>query len=155
MSASRRIAVAGALAGLALVPTSAAGAAPEVTGGGAGTFPEGPFAGDRVQLNVTASGRFDVVHKSSAGGVFAHLASTLDCVDVDGGSATMTGVITHGYDDFGIDPVGYRISIHVVDGEPDVLGLNVQFLSGDPLQACTGSPLFLLPVSEGGFTLRS
>lgn len=134
--------------------TPAAAEAPSVTGGGAGTFADGPFAGDRVQLNVTSGGRFSIVHQSASGGVFAHLVGDIDCASVRAGSATLTGVITGGYDDVGVDPVGYRVSIHLTDGVPDTFGLNVQFLSGDELAPCTGSPQFVLPAEAGGFQLR-
>jgi hypothetical protein len=41
-------------------------------------------------------------------GIFAHLAGDVDCLSISGSTAVLTGTITEGFDDLGIDPIGER-----------------------------------------------
>lgn len=131
----------------------AAADVPVLSGSGASTLSGDPFAGDLVTVEL-GGGRFNIVHHDADGGTFAHLQGYLDCTTGDGGSAIATGVITTGFDDLGIDPVGERVSIAVTDGDPDVMALDVSFFSGHPIPACTSDPVLVLPVERGNFTVR-
>lgn len=139
---------------LGSVPTYAG--SPLVTGGGAAYFPdEVPvFGGDRVEVALVADasgGRFTVVHWSDSGGLFAKASGVLDCATRVGDTVVATGVITGGFHDSGIDPVGQRISFAVT---ADSFAIDLEFLSGHPIAACTSDPILALPVSQGGFRLR-
>lgn len=132
----------------------AAAAGPAVTGSGVGTLSGAPFDGDTVQTEVTAAGAFNIVHHTNGGGVFAHLSGYVDCATSDGHTAVLTGVITAGFDGFGVDPVGERVSIEITDGSPDTVALDVTFVSGHPIAPCTSEPLFVLPVERGNYHVR-
>lgn len=152
----RRIIITVAAAGLALAGSAgvAAAGAPVVTGSGVGTITTIPaFEGDTVQMELSAQ-RFNIVHHSAGGGVFAHLTGYLDCVAGDGDAVVVTGVITAGADDLGVDPVGHRVSIAVTDGSPDTMAVDVSFFSGHSIPPCTSDPVLVLPVQHGNFTVR-
>jgi len=131
----------------------AGAAGPVVTGGGVGTIAGGPFDADTVQIEIGA-GRFDIVHHSSQGGVFAHLQGYVDCTSDGGGTAVVTGVITAGVDGLGVDPVGERVSIGIIDGAPETMALDVSFFSGHTIPRCTSDPVLVLAVDSGRFTLH-
>jgi len=145
------------LAGLILGSLGSLGVAgaaePVVVGGGVGTIADGPFDGDTVQVELGA-GRFDIVHHTSRGGPFAHLQGYVDCASEGGDSALVTGVITAGFDGLGVDPVGQRVSIGIIDGDPDTMMLDVSFFSGHTIPRCTSDPVLVLPVDNGNFTLH-
>lgn len=132
-----------------------------VTGGGAGFIPENSpvFAGDRVQLEVTARaqpngelvGHFNLVHHAADGRVSGHLTGYVDCLAVTGTVAVVTGVITAGFDPFDVDPVGHRVSWRVADGNPDEFAVDVDFFSGHTIAPCTSDPVLTFTVEEGNF----
>jgi len=139
-------------------------AVPSVTGGGAAFFPDDSpiFAGDRVQLDLTArdlggsaaKGRFAAIHHTAAGGVFTQLQGTVDCLAVDGDVAVATGVITHGFAGIGVDPVGTRVSFEITDGEPDVFAVDLEFFSGHTIAPCSSEPILTFTAEQGNYTVR-
>jgi hypothetical protein len=143
---------------------SPAGAAPVISGGGAGIFPPviPAFAGDRLQMAVHATigadgavkGIFEGQHHFADGGHFAIIHGTIDCVAVSGNRVVLTGVITHGFDIRGIDPTGARVSIELIDGDPQIMGVDVSYVSGHPIPPCTSSPILVVPMSEGAYKIH-
>lgn len=127
--------------------------APSVTGGGSG-----PLDSDRVQIQLTArgtaSGRFSIVHHTPDG-IFAHLAGEVDCLAIIGSTAVVTGTITEGFDDLGIDPVGDRLSLVIHDGEIDSFDMDVSFVSGHTIPPCSAEPILTVMVDHGQLNVRS
>ena len=158
--------VLGCVVACALVAVPALAKQPVISGGGAGFFSDtfGQFAGDRLQMAVHASldadgetkGTFNGQHKFADGGHFAKIHGVIDCVLKTGpNSVIMTGVITHGFDIRGIDPTGFRVSIGVVDGEPDQMGVDVGFVPfPHPIPPCTHTPLLVADMIIGDFKIR-
>lgn len=140
----------------ALVATGAgATPAPSVSGGGAGAFDS-----DRVQVQLTgrgsdstASGRFTIVHHTPDG-IVAHLTGQIDCLAVTGSTAVVTGTITEGFDDLGIDPVGERVSLVVHDQEIDSVDMDVSFVSGHSIPPCAAQPILTVVIDDGQFKVR-
>jgi hypothetical protein len=135
-----------------------AGAAsgPSVTGGGAGSLDS-----DRVHVQLSARGaqgathgRFNIVHHTPDG-IFAHLAGDIDCLAISGPTAVLTGTITEGFDDLGIDPVGERISLAIHDQETDSLDMDVSFVSGHAISPCSAQPIFTVTVDDGPVEVRT
>ncbi|MGH9153125.1 MAG: hypothetical protein ACRD03_12165 [Acidimicrobiales bacterium] len=148
-----------ALASVVALIVSAAGAgatpAPAVTGGGAG-----PLDSDRVQVQLTArgtgssaKGRFNIVHHTPDG-IFAHLAGDVDCLAVAGPTAVVTGTITEGFDDLGIDPIGERVSLVIHDEAVDRIDMDVAFVSGHEIRPCSAEPILTITIDHGNFQVR-
>lgn len=148
-----------ALAAVTALVASAGGAtatpAPSVTGGGAG-----PLDSDRVQVQLTArgtdgtaKGRFNIVHHTPDG-IFAHLAGEVDCLAVTGPTAVVTGTITEGFDDLGIDPIGERVSLVIRDQRVDSVGMDVSFVSGHAIAPCSAEPILRVVIDDGNFEVR-
>ena len=134
------VAFAGLVAG---VGVAGATRVPSVTGGGAG-----PLDSDRVQAELSArgtdsdaKGRFNIVHHTPDG-VIAHLAGDVDCLAVTGYTAVVTGTITQGFDDLGIDPVGERVSLVIHDEIADSFDMDLSFVSGHAIPPCSPSQSF-------------
>lgn len=136
-----------------------------VTGGGnvilTSTF--GRFAGDRVHISLNAHrfgtgavrGRFILIQHSTNGGLIAHFAGQVTCLAVTGHVAQVTGVIKHGADNFGANPVGKLVAITVDDRGPgpgDMLGFATT-VSGGSISACQAVPA-TLPVRDGDFMVH-
>jgi hypothetical protein len=134
----------------------AAGASepPAVEGHGSGIYVHPPFTGDRVSVEVEASGsggRFDVIHYDKLGNVFAHLSGTLDCVAVDGRQAFTTGTITAGFAPEVVGNVdGKAFAITILDnGDADVVGVSYPL---DQIPACSPWPLNTA-IDRGSYTI--
>lgn len=123
-----------------------------VNGGGAGALDS-----DRVQVQLNArgtdGGRFNIVHHTPDG-IFAHLAGHVDCVAVTGSTAVVTGTITEGFDDLGIDPVGERVSLVIHDQEVDSVEMDVSFVSGHTIPPCSAEPILTVVIADGQFKVR-
>ncbi|MDQ1727846.1 MAG: hypothetical protein QOK14_1891 [Frankiaceae bacterium] len=135
---------------------------PSVTAGGGDLLPAqfGEFAGDRVQLDVTAhqrpdgspQGRFSYVHHN-APGVLARGSGIVTCLTVNADRAVVTGVITEGAFRGGGDPSGEIATFTLVNnGTTDVAGFAFSFRDG-PLVPCAPGPTFLV-LSQGSITVR-
>ncbi len=146
--------------------TAAASMGGSVTGGGAGYFPASaqPFPGDRVQLSITArnmpdgraKGEFNMLHHSASGTLLARIHGRVDCVRVEGNTAVVTGVITKGFaTPFGVPVVGHEVSYTIVDASPDSFAFGVDFLLGRSVGRCQPGAVFVMPVTEGNFTVHS
>lgn len=153
--------VAAALLLVGFAAPAHARAAAAITGGGSGSFSaDAPvFAGDRVQLEVTAresgSGRFNAIHLLASGGVFTRIEGVIDCLAVAGDVAIATGVVTAGVAGTGVDPVGSRVSFTIVDGNPDVFAVDLAFFSGHTIAPCTSDPILSWSVEHGNFQIRA
>jgi hypothetical protein len=154
-------AVTAALTGIgAITGPAAAASGSSVNGGGSGFFPlDGPaFAGDRVQLEISAragqGGRFNAVHNTAHGAVFTHIVGDVDCVSVEGNVAVATGVITNGFAGSGIDPIGTRVSFRITDAETDVFAVDLEFFSGHVIAPCSSDPILAFSVEQGNFVVR-
>ena len=128
---------------------------PRVTGGGAG-----PLGSDRVQVQLTArgtdgiaAGRFNIVHHTP-NGIFAHLAGDVDCLAVTGATAVVTGTITEGFDELGIDPIGERVSLVIRDQPVDSVDMDVSFVSGHAIPPCSAEPILTVVIDDGEFKVR-
>jgi hypothetical protein len=147
------------IAALAAAPVDA-GSGASAAGGGAGFFPQDApaFAGDRVQLELTAhdagGGRFNAVHHTASGGVFTHIAGYIDCLAVIGNVAVATGVITQGFAGSGVDPVGTRVSLRITDAEPDVFAVDLAFFSGHAIAPCSSDPILTWTAEQGNFIVH-
>ncbi len=135
--------------------SASATSVPGVSGGGAGRLDS-----DRVhvQLNArgtdgTASGRFNIVHHTPDG-IFAHLTGDVDCVAFTGSTAVVTGTITEGFDDLGVDPVGERVSLVIHDEEVDTVDMDVSFVSGHAIPPCSADPILTIVIDNGQFRVR-
>ncbi len=133
-----------------------------VTGGGAAFIPTGRFAGDRLQVDLTArvdtnsisDGRFHIALYNSSGGVLIDVVGTADCMTAAAGTAIVTGVITQGTDTaFNVDPVGKResITINVVSQS---FALDASYISGHPIGPCTANPIIALVISQGSYAIH-
>jgi hypothetical protein len=109
-----------------------------------------------VHVELTASGdgrggrgRFNILHHTPDG-LFAHLAGDIDCLNIAGTTALVTGSITEGFDDLGIDPGGERVSLLIDDANPDTVAMDVSFVSGHPIAPCTADPTLAITVDRAG-----
>src|SRR5687767_2118257 len=106
------------------------GSAARAHGHGSGIYLHPPFTGDRVSIELDASGsggHFDIVHYDKFGKVFSELSGTVNCVAVNGRTAVTTGTITAGHaPEIAGDPRGKSFAITIVDndGAPDTLGVS-------------------------------
>jgi hypothetical protein len=77
---------------------------------------------------------------------------------VAGHHAVATGVIASGFDGFGVDPVGHRVSIAIDDlgsSAADAVSLDVDFVSGPKtIAACQQPQLLTFSLQGGDFTVR-
>ena len=133
-----------------------------VTGGGAAFIPTGRFAGDRLQVDLTArvdtnsnsDGRFHIALYNASGGVLSDLHGSADCMTAANGTAIVTGVITQGTATvFNVDPVGQRVSI-TINAVSQSFALDVSYLSGHPISPCSANPFIALVVSQGSYTIH-
>ena len=121
-----------------------AGSASRAHGHGSGIYLHPPFTGDRVSIELDASGsggHFDIVHYDKFGKVFSELSGTVNCVAVNGRTAVTTGTITAGHaPEIAGDPRGRSFAITIVDNDvaPDALGVSFP-LEGIP--PCSAWPL--------------
>ena len=111
---------------------------PSVTAGGAVVLPAPfeEFAGDHVQLHVTArqradggvQGRFSIVHHSPPG-VYGRGSGVVTCMEVDGNQAVVSGVFTHGGLSDGTDLSGHVATFTLIDEDDanDVVGFAFSF----------------------------
>ena len=139
------------LAGVLPAATATTTIAPAVYGGGSG-----PFEADRVHIalnargqGLAAKGTFVIVHQTPDG-IFAFLTGQVDCLVVNGGNAIATGTITAGFDGLGIDPVGHRVSLAVHDINPDIVEMDVSFVSGHTIAPCSSTEILVIPFDRGG-----
>ena len=120
------------------------GSAPRAHGQGSGIYLHPPFTGDRVSIELDASGsggHFDIVHYDKFGKVFSELGGTVNCVAVNGRTAVTTGTITAGHaPEIAGDPKGKSFAITIVDndGAPDTLGVSFPLKEIPP---CSAWPL--------------
>jgi hypothetical protein len=138
---------------LLLGTTPAEGAAPRAHGRGSGIFLAPPFTGDRVDVDLDASGsagHFEIVHYDRSGKVFAKVSGTVECVAVNGRMAVTTGKITAGFSPAG-DPRGKSFAITVLDndGKPDALGVSFPL---PQLPPCSAWPLNMV-MDRGDYTI--
>lgn len=87
-------------------------------------------------------------------GIFAHLAGDVDCLAVTGSTALVTGTITDGFDDLGIDPIGERVSLVIHDQQADSVDMDVSFVSGHAIRPCTAAPILRVGIDDGNFKVR-
>lgn len=138
---------------LVFTTTPAGAGSPRAHGRGSGIFLYPPFTGDRVDVDLDASGsggHFDVVHYDRFGKVFAKVSGTVDCVEVNGRMAVTTGKIEAGFSPSG-DPKGKSFAITVLDneGRPDALGVSFPL---PQLPPCTAWPLNMV-MDRGDYTI--
>ena len=95
-----------------------------------------------------AGGRFNIVHHTPDG-VFAHLAGQTDCVAATGSTAVVTGTITEGFDDLGVDPAGERVSLVIYDHEVDRVDMDVSFGSEHAIPPCSAEPILTIEIDHG------
>ena len=162
MKLSRLIATALLLAGAVSSNTATAGAhgpggsAPRAHGQGSGIYLHPPFTGDRVSIDLDASGsegHFDIIHYDKFGNVFSKLSGTLNCVAVNGRTAVTTGTITAGHaPEIAGDPKGKSFAITIVDNDsvPDAIG--VSFPMND-IPACSAWPLNMV-MDKGSYKIH-
>jgi hypothetical protein len=118
--------------------------APRAHGHGSGIYLHPPFTGDRVSIELDASGsggHFDIVHYDKFEKVFSELSGTVNCVAVSGRTAVTTGTITAGHaPEIAGDPKGKSFAITVVDndGAPDTLGVSFPL---EEIPPCSAWPL--------------
>jgi hypothetical protein len=156
---ARRCILHAAIAVLAVAPLAHVGPAAGATSGGAvtgqgsGVLLLPPFTGDRVVLVLEAPGRFDITHLDKAGDEFAHLTGTIDCVEVHGTTAFVSGVVDGGFaPELAGDPAGQHFAITVADhGVRDLIGVAPPSRVAVP---CSPVPLDTV-IDEGGFTVRA
>lgn len=132
-----------------------AGSAPRAHGQGSGIYLHPPFTGDRVSIELDASGsggHFDIVHYDKFGNVFSELSGTVNCVAVNGRTAVTTGIITAGHaPEIAGDPRGKSFAITVVDndGIPDAAGVSYPLGRIPP---CSAWPLNMV-MDRGSYTI--
>ena len=132
------------------------GSAPRAHGQGSGVYLHPPFTGDRVDIELDASGsggHFDIVHYDKFGNVFSKLSGTVNCVAVNGRTAVTTGIITAGHaPEIAGDPRGKSFAITVVDndGVPDTIGVSFPIKE---IPSCAAWPLNMV-MDRGGYTIR-
>ena len=136
--------------------TATAGAAtPRAHGQGSGIYFHPPFTGDRVSIDLDASGsggRFDVIHYDKVGKAIAHLTGTVDCVAVNGRTAFTTGTIMSGFASaLAGDIKGKAFAITIVDndGAPDVAGVSYPL---DEIPACSAWPINMV-MDRGSYSI--
>ena len=148
-------------------PTAAAPSAFSVTGSGTAVFPVGtPVAGDSEDISVKANtaadgsvtGHFSVIHHLASGGISGNVSGDVTCMAVTGNIAQVSGVITKGKLPGvpGVDPIGARVAITVVDNGPagDGVGVDSSFAPfPHDVADCAFVPPFLT-LSEGNFRVN-
>lgn len=87
-------------------------------------------------------------------GIFTHLAGDVDCLAVTGATAVVTGTITEGFDELGIDPIGERVSLVVRDQPVDSVDMDVSFVSGHAIPPCSAEPILTVVIDDGEFMVR-
>lgn len=131
------------------------GSAPRAHGQGSGIYLHPPFTGDRVSLELDASGsggRFDIVHYDKFGKVFSVLSGTVNCVAVNGRTAVTTGIVTAGHaPEIAGDPRGKSFAITIVDNEgvPDAIGVSFPIKEIPP---CSAWPLNMV-MDRGSYSI--
>jgi hypothetical protein len=131
------------------------GSAPRAHGTGSGIYLHPPFTGDRVDIELDASGsggHFDIVHYDKFGSVFSKLSGTVKCVAVNGRTAVTTGIITAGHaPEIAGDPRGKSFAITVVDsdGVPDTIGVSYPIENIPP---CAAWPINMV-MDRGGYKI--
>jgi hypothetical protein len=131
------------------------GSAPRAHGQGSGIYLHPPFTGDRVSIELDASGsggHFDIVHYDKFGKVFSELSGTVNCVAVNGRTAVTTGTITAGHaPEIAGDPRGKSFAITIVDndGVPDAIGVSFPIKDIPP---CSAWPLNMV-MDRGGYKI--
>jgi hypothetical protein len=157
MKLTRLTAIAGTvlLAPGGFFTTTASGAtAPRARGHGSGIYLHPPFTGDRVSIDLDASGsggHFDVVHYDKSGNVFSRLSGTVNCVAVNGRTAVTTGTVTAGHaPEIAGDPTGKSFAITIADndGAPDALGVSYPL---EQIPPCSAWPLNMV-MDRGSYT---
>ena len=120
------------------------GSAPRARGHGSGIYLHPPFTGDRVSIELDASGsggHFAIVHYDKFGKVFSELSGTVNCVAVNGRTAVTTGTITAGHaPEIAGDPRGRSFAITIVDNDsvPDAVGVSYPL---EQIPSCSAWPL--------------
>lgn len=133
----------------------AGAAASRAHGKGSGIYLHPPFTGDRVDIDIDASGsggRFAVVHYDKFGNVFSQLSGTVNCVAVSGRMAATTGTVTEGHaPELAGDVRGRTFAITIVDndGAPDALGVSFPL---NEIPPCAAWPLNML-MDRGSYTI--
>jgi hypothetical protein len=139
---------------------TAAASDPFVAGSGTGSISLPGFEGQTLQAEVAATsagGAFHVAHSLADGRVFGESWGSVDCLQVSGHTARVTGTVVHGTaPGAGIaDLAGHRVALTVVDGEPDAFRFDISFLHGElaPLQAIPPCTRGNVPIelTSGGF----
>jgi hypothetical protein len=131
------------------------GSPPRAHGQGSGIYLHPPFTGDRVSIELDASGsggHFDIVHYDKFGKVFSELSGTVHCVAVNGRTAVTTGTITAGHaPEIAGDPRGKSFAITIVDndGVPDAIGVSFPIKDIPP---CSAWPLNMV-MDRGGYKI--
>ena len=131
------------------------GSAPRAHGQGSGIYLYPPFTGDRVDIELDASGsggHFDIVHYDKFGNVFSKLSGTVKCVAVNGRTAVTTGTITAGHaPEIAGDPRGKTFAITVMDndGVPDTIGVSFPIKEIPP---CAAWPINMV-MDRGGYKI--
>ncbi|MCA1697769.1 MAG: hypothetical protein LC790_02235 [Actinobacteria bacterium] len=137
---------------------------PSVTAGGAVVLPAffEEFAGDHVQLHVTArqradggvQGRFSIVHHRPPG-VHASGSGVVTCMTVTGNEAVVSGVFTHGVLSDGTELSGHVATFTLIDDDDgnDVVGFAFSFW-GFPINPCDRADPFV-NLSQGNVTVHA
>ena len=147
---------------LVSAPQALAAAPSSVVGAGSGVLPAafGPLAGDRLHVALSAGdskpSHFQILHENKDGGIRAELTGTVDCVNVSGTTAYVTGTITQGRvtEAPGFDPAGQTAAITVVDsGSSDQAGVDLSFF-GTPhaIEPCQAVYPYM-PIDRGNFNV--
>ncbi len=71
-----------------------------------------------------------------------------------GSTAVVTGTITQGFDDLGIDPVGERVSLVIHDENADSFDMDVSFVSGHAIPPCSARPILSVLIDNGQLRVR-
>lgn len=167
ISAVRGIFVVGSVIGLlvlAALPASA-DVGGSVRGGGAGTLAGGPFAGDRVQIEITArhgtdgdvTGRFHFAHHRASGELAAELSGVVTCLAVGDGAAHATGIVTDGQvrEAPGFNPGGQTVAISILEGTPDQAGFDLSFFPGPHTIPTCETVTPFVSIDSGNFTVSA
>ena len=154
MKLARMTTAATLLLGITFGGVAAASSVATAQGHGSGVYFHPPFTGDRVAIDLHASGsqgHFDVVHYDKFGKVFAHLTGTLNCVTVNGHQAFTTGTITAGFaPEFAGNVVGKAFAITILDnGDADAAGVSYPL---EAIPACSPWPLNTV-MDQGSYTI--
>jgi hypothetical protein len=163
MRARRFLAAAFGMVALVGMQDRAVASTPSVRGSGTIVLPAayGDLAGDTVvfrlhaQSDGTTRGRFNVVHRDDAGGLYGHVIGDITCVSGSEGVVATTGVIRHAwFRDFpGSAVLGMAAAITVADDGPgDLLGFDFEFFDSN-IVPCAAVPA-AIPVQRGNFVVH-